>query len=65
MEKGVIENNSFSWSNRMASQKILTALKKLELPVPYNTEISLVGQALMNRLAKCLEKGVIIVIDWL
>ena len=64
-EKGVtIENNSFSWSNRMASQKILTALKKLELPVPYNTEISLVGQALMNRLAKCLEKGVIIVIDY-
>ena len=64
-EKGVtIQNNSFSWSNRMASQKILTALKKLELPVPYNTEISLVGQALMNRLAKCLEKGVIIVIDY-
>ena len=64
-EKGVvIQPRGFSWSNRIASQKILTALADLELPVPYTTEIGLVGQALMNRLTKSLEKGVIIVIDY-
>ena len=62
MERGV--DDGFSWSERPASGELLAAARRIEVPVPYESEIGLVGRAWMKLLAQRLERGALLVIDY-
>lgn len=66
VERGV--SKDFAWQERPASGALLEAAKtiaqSIELPVPYDSEIGLAGQAWMRSLAERLEAGVMFVIDY-
>jgi SAM-dependent MidA family methyltransferase len=62
MERGVDEK--FAWAERPATGELLAAARRLEVPVPYESEIGLVGRAWMKLLAARLERGALLVIDY-
>jgi len=62
VERGV--STHLTWEERCASGAVLDAVKAIEVPVPYDSEIGLAGQAWMHSLAERLEAGVILVIDY-
>jgi SAM-dependent MidA family methyltransferase len=62
MERGV--SPQLTWQERPASGAVLEAAKAIEVPVPYDSEIGLAGQAWMRSLAAHLAQGVILVIDY-
>ena len=62
MERGV--SSQLAWQERPASGAVLHAAKAIEVPVPYDSEIGLAGQAWMRSLAAHLAQGVILVIDY-
>jgi len=62
LERGVDE--TLSWAERPASGELLAAARRLEVPVPYESEIGLVGRAWMKLLAARLERGALLVIDY-
>jgi SAM-dependent MidA family methyltransferase len=62
MERGVDEK--FAWAERSASGELLAAARRLEVPVPYESEIGLVVRAWMKLLAARLERGALLVIDY-
>ena len=62
MERGVDEK--FAWAERPASGELLAAARRIEVPVPYESEIGLVARAWMKLLAARLERGALLVIDY-
>jgi len=62
MERGVSEK--LGWAERPASGELLAAARRIEVPVPYESEIGLVGRAWMKLLAARLERGALLVIDY-
>jgi SAM-dependent MidA family methyltransferase len=62
MERGV--SSQLAWQERPASGAVLQAAKAIEVPVPYDSEIGLAGQAWMRSLAAHLAQGVILIIDY-
>jgi SAM-dependent MidA family methyltransferase len=62
MERGV--SAGLTWEERPASGAVLAAAKRIEVPVPYESEIGLAGLAWMRSLAATLEQGAIFVIDY-
>jgi len=65
MERGVSEiGGELAWAERPASGELLAAARRLEVPVPYQSEIGLVGRAWTRLLAARLERGALLVIDY-
>ena len=64
MERGVAFDNKFVWRERPATGGLRNAAQKVEVPIPYESEISLAGPAWMRTLGEHLESGVIFVIDY-
>ena len=65
MERGVIfKDGKFLWSERPASGALLAEAGQIQVPVPYETEIGLIGQAWMRELARSLQEGVAFIIDY-
>jgi SAM-dependent MidA family methyltransferase len=65
VERGVSEiDGKLSWAERPASGELLAAARRIEVPVPYASEIGLVGRAWMKLLAARLERGALLVIDY-
>jgi SAM-dependent MidA family methyltransferase len=62
VERGV--STALTWEERPASGAVLSAAREIPVPVPYDSEIGLAGQAWMRTLAEHLEHGVIFVIDY-
>ena len=65
MERGVsLSGGKLAWSERPATGELLEEAQKIPVPVPYESEIGLIGRAWMRALAERLELGVILVIDY-
>jgi SAM-dependent MidA family methyltransferase len=65
MERGVaVREDRLVWRDRPAAGELLEQAKKLSVPVPYESEIGLVGRAWMRELARRLDEGVIFIIDY-
>src|ERR1700730_9242468 len=65
MERGVAaDGDKLSWKDRPASGALLEEAKKINPPVPYESEIGLPGQAWMRGIAESLEQGALLVIDY-
>jgi SAM-dependent MidA family methyltransferase len=62
VERGV--NTHLEWEERPAHGDVLDAATSIEVPVPYDSEIGLAGQAWMRTLAERLEQGAIFVVDY-
>ena len=64
-ERGVAAGkDGLLWKDRPASGRLLEEARKINPPVPYESEIGLAGQAWMRTLAERLEEGAIFVIDY-
>jgi SAM-dependent MidA family methyltransferase len=65
MERGVsFQNGNLLWSEREATGGLRDEARKIEVPIPYVSEIGLVGSAWMRALAERLESGAVFVIDY-
>jgi SAM-dependent MidA family methyltransferase len=64
-ERGVaFVNDKLFWKENPASGEIKCAAQKIEVPIPYESEINLAGPAWMRSLGERLESGAIFVIDY-
>jgi len=64
-ERGVIfRDGALRWDERPASASLRKEAESLEVPIPYESEIGVAGQAWMRALGAALEEGVILVIDY-
>jgi SAM-dependent MidA family methyltransferase len=65
MERGVVaDGGKLSWKDRPASGALLEEARKINPPVPYESEIGLPGRAWMRGMAQSLEQGALLVIDY-
>jgi SAM-dependent MidA family methyltransferase len=65
MERGVAaDGGRLSWKDRPASGALLEEARKINPPVPYESEIGLPGRAWMRGIAESLEQGALLVIDY-
>ena len=65
MERGVaFLEDRLAWAERAATGELLAESQKIAVPVPYESEIGLIGRAWMRALAERLEEGAIFVIDY-
>jgi SAM-dependent MidA family methyltransferase len=65
MERGVsLAGGKLAWNERPATGELLEEAQKIEVPVPYESEMGLVARAWMRALAERLEEGVIFIIDY-
>jgi SAM-dependent MidA family methyltransferase len=65
MERGVsLREGRLCWSERPAEGSLAEKAKAIEVPIPYESEISLAGPAWIRALAERLTRGVILVIDY-
>lgn len=65
MERGVAEiDGRLAWAERPAASEVLDAARRLEVPVPYESEIGLVSRAWMKLLAARLARGALLVVDY-
>jgi SAM-dependent MidA family methyltransferase len=65
MERGVAaDGDRLLWKDRPASEALLEEARKINPPVPYESEIGLAGRAWMRTLAQHIEEGAIFVIDY-
>jgi len=65
MERGVIlERNALSWKEKPATGGLRNEAQKIEVPIPYESEIGLAGRAWMRTLGERLESGAIFIIDY-
>jgi SAM-dependent MidA family methyltransferase len=65
MERGVaLHGDRLAWRERPASGALLDEARKIDPPLPYESEIGLIGQAWMRGIARCLDQGVAFVIDY-
>lgn len=62
MERGVDER--LAWAERPATGELLAAARRLEVPIPYESEIGLVSRAWIRLLAARLERGALLVADY-
>jgi SAM-dependent MidA family methyltransferase len=64
-ERGVgFENGQLVWKDRKAPGGLRHEAQQIEVPIPYVSELGLLGQAWMRTLAERLESGAIFVIDY-
>jgi SAM-dependent MidA family methyltransferase len=65
-ELGVVMagDGRFGWSPRPATDELLQVALRLDLPEGYRTEIGLVAQAFLRTLARTLERGVALFVDY-
>jgi SAM-dependent MidA family methyltransferase len=64
-ERGVAEvQGRLAWEDRAAAGELLAAARKLQVPVPYESEIGLAARAWMKLIAARLERGAILVVDY-
>jgi SAM-dependent MidA family methyltransferase len=63
-ERGVAFSGTLGWEDRPARGAVLEEAKAIEVPVPYESEISLAARAWMRTLGERLEGGTIFVIDY-
>ena len=65
-ERGVIcSDQGFAWQDRVAPDNIAAALRHRMPALPnYLTEINLAGEAWVQTLARCLNKGLVLLIDY-
>jgi SAM-dependent MidA family methyltransferase len=64
MERGVAFEKQLTWQERPASGALRNEAQKIEVPIPYESEINLAGSAWMRTLAGHLESAAIFVIDY-
>jgi SAM-dependent MidA family methyltransferase len=64
MERGVSFEKHLVWKERPASGALRDAAQKIEVSIPYESEINLAGNAWIRTLAEHLESGAIFVIDY-
>jgi SAM-dependent MidA family methyltransferase len=65
MERGVaFEAGKLSWKETPATGGLRNEAQRIEVPIPYVSEIGLAGSAWVRALAERLESGVIFVIDY-
>jgi SAM-dependent MidA family methyltransferase len=62
MERGVTAD--LNWAERPAAGQVLKEANAIDVPVPYESELSLAARAWMRSLAASLEQGVMFVIDY-
>jgi SAM-dependent MidA family methyltransferase len=62
MERGVTAD--LNWEERPAAGQVLKEANAIEVPVPYESELSLAARGWMRSLAASLEQGVMFVIDY-
>jgi SAM-dependent MidA family methyltransferase len=62
MERGV--NASLHWEERPARGEVLAEAHKIDVPVPYESELGLAGRAWMRSIGERLESGVVFIIDY-
>ena len=62
LERGVAD--SLQWSDRPATGALLETASRIDVPVPYVSEINLAAGAWMRSLVQALEAGAIFVIDY-
>ncbi len=65
-ERGVTwSEEGFAWQDRAAPNNIATALRSRMPALPnYLTEINLAGEAWVQTLARCLKKGLVLLLDY-
>jgi SAM-dependent MidA family methyltransferase len=64
-ERGVAESGGrLAWAERAAAGELLAVARRIEVPVPYESEIGLVARAWMRLLASRLERGALLVVDY-
>jgi SAM-dependent MidA family methyltransferase len=65
MERGVaFDGAKLHWEDREAPGGLRNEAQKIEVPIPYESEINLAGSAWLRALGAMLESGVIFVIDY-
>ncbi len=65
MERGVsLAGDALAWQERPAQGELLEAAQRIRVPVPYESEIGLVARAWMRELARRLDQGVVLIIDY-
>ena len=65
MERGVtLLHGRLAWAERPAAGEVLSEAGAISVPVPYESELGLIGRAWMRALAERLDEGVIFVIDY-
>jgi SAM-dependent MidA family methyltransferase len=65
MERGVaFRDRKLVWEERTASGGLRDAAKEIQVPIPYESEIGLIGQAWTRELGSVLEEGVAFIIDY-
>ena len=65
LERGVgVSQGRLEWRERPATGELLREARKIEVPVPYESEIGLAARAWMRTLCERLEQGVLLVIDY-
>ena len=65
MERGVaFQDGKFLWKEREATGGLRDEAQKIEVPIPYESEINLAGRAWMRTLAGQVQDGAIFVIDY-
>jgi len=65
-ERGVAwSGDAFAWDDRpLIEQPLLTQARRLNPPPPYLSEIGCVGPALVGTLARALERGALLLVDY-
>ena len=64
-ERGVGEiEGRFAWADRPAAGELLAAARRIEVPVPYESEIGLMARAWMKLVGARLERGALLLIDY-
>src|SRR4051812_40179580 len=65
MERGVaFQDQSFRWEERPATGGLREEASRIQVPLPYESEIGLAARAWMRTLCEHLERGLILVIDY-
>jgi|SRR5882672_968090 len=65
MERGVtFRDGKFTWNERPASGGLHEEANKIQVPLPYESEIGLAARAWMRTLCEHLEHGLILVVDY-
>jgi len=64
MERGVAFEKQLFWKEAPATGGLRNEAQKIEVPIPYESEIGLAGRAWMRTLGERLESGAIFIIDY-
>jgi SAM-dependent MidA family methyltransferase len=65
MERGVsLDADALVWRERPADGELLALAQAIGAPAPYESEIGLIGQAWLRRIAESIEEGALLVIDY-